>query len=83
MLGSFLLQLNVRTGVGCSSLHNTLCVVFAVPECCSVCVLQVDPLDIMRDVVDQAQLVYFKDFDKVVRREVHAQNALKQRGLLC
>ena len=36
-------------------------------------------MDIMRDVVDQAQLVYFKVLDKAVRREVHAQNALKQR----
>ena len=36
-------------------------------------------MDIMRNVVDQAQLVYCKVFDKVVRREVHAQNALKQR----
>ncbi|KAL0028656.1 hypothetical protein WJX79_008438 [Trebouxia sp. C0005] len=38
-----------------------------------------DPWDIMQDIVDQAQLVYFCDFDKVVRREVLAQNALKQR----
>lgn len=37
------------------------------------------PLDIIQDVVDQAQLVYFKVFDKIVRREVVAQNALKKR----
>lgn len=48
--------------------------------CCltKIANIQVNPWDIMQDIVDQAQMVYFLA-NKVTRKEVHAQTALQQR----